>query len=106
MSLSIFVSVIDLGGLLTFRANGDTALEVDSTRVVEDDPQIGFKQIVSPGLYLVLGVSKSVPLSIGGGVSLHPGLRRIRDETTGDSRTTSTRRIAIFGAVDVPLFKL
>jgi hypothetical protein len=92
LSLGGFVSVLDLGAITNFRFDDDA--------MVEDEPEIGFKQVVSPGAYFVLGIDR---FAIGAGMSLAPELRKVSDGTTVTG-TASALRFGVFAAIDVTLF--
>ncbi len=91
-SSSIFVSLIDVGALSTFRIDDDET---------EALPEVTLANIFAPGLYYVYGIPKT-PLSIGLGAQLGPQLRKITatDATLHDDLNVSLRA---FVAVDIPL---
>jgi hypothetical protein len=66
-SFSIFVPLIDVGALASFR------LSDDSSKVV---PNITLANIISPGLYFYWGFGKC-PISVGLGGQFGPQLRSI-----------------------------
>lgn len=91
-SSSIFVSLIDVGALSTFRIDDDET---------EALPEVTLANIFAPGLYYVYGIPKT-PLSIGLGAQLGPQLRKITatNATLHDDLNVSLRA---FVAVDIPL---
>jgi hypothetical protein len=106
-SNSLFISVIDIGAIVSFRITGaDTGL-----------PEFKWQNILAPGVYYFHGLKNS-PISIGFGVQYGPQLRKIEpiDETppptildTGDATTeaiitASAWRIGLIIAVDIPIF--
>ena len=90
-SLSIFMPVVDLGALVSYRF---------TSQENEGLAQFVFKNIISPGLYFVYGF-RGVPVSIGLGIHQGPELVEI----TNQSATLKTRpwRVGFFLAVDIPL---
>lgn len=92
-SASLFTSIIDIGALASFRL--DTENDKISTL-----PEIKLENIISPGLYGIIGLPR-VPISIGGGYQVGPVLR----EVTADNLTLGSKsnRWSLFVAVDIPL---
>jgi hypothetical protein len=91
-SLSLFLPIIDLGAIASSRFKESAA--------VQQEPQLGFAQVLAPGAFVVLGISSSIPLSVGGGYQQVPRLR-----ATAEGQKTAKRPLALFIAVDLPLFK-
>lgn len=95
-SFSLFVPVIDVGSLVSFRLKDPTA---------SDLPTLEWSNILAPGLYGVYGFPKNIPLSLGVGLQRGPNIRKIT--TTGlEPRTASAWRYGVFLAVDIPVFNL
>jgi hypothetical protein len=92
-ALSLFVSVIDVGALTSFRINDTTASEL---------PEVKFANIFSPGANIVWGTPLS-PLSIGVGCQYGPNLRDINEQGTTINNKKFYRFHGFFG-VDMPLF--
>jgi hypothetical protein len=90
-SLSIFVPVVDLGALISYRFTNQEN---------EGLPQFILKNIISPGVYVVAGFP-GIPLSFGLGFHHGPELVEITDQAA----TLKTRfwRFGFFLAVDIPL---
>jgi len=84
-----FVSLIDLGPMVNTREQAD----------IESQPNIGFKQLLSPGVFLTMGLWRS--LTLGGGWSITPEI--VRTKTEGD---VSAHRWQIFLALDLTLMPL
>jgi hypothetical protein len=95
-SHSLFVSVIDVGTLASFRFM-DPNTSVAST--------IQLKDIVAPGLYYVFGFGKS-PVSIGAGAQLGPNLRDIDPAGAPKINEDYYFRYGGFIAVDIPIITL
>lgn len=92
-SLGVFVQALDLGALTSWRLDKDND-------EVQERPEVGFKQVVSPGLHLAIGLP-DMPFSIALGVSHTPQLRVPEDLSTGANRSATRYGIAL--AIDVPL---
>lgn len=96
----VFVSIIDIGALTSYRlkSSGEGDTEIDK------QPEIGFKQVFSPGVFGTLGLGKA--FSAGLGVELTPELRTIKDNTDDSEQRRRTVRFAVFAGFDIPLFQL
>lgn len=92
----IFFSALDLGAIATYRFSGETDASVNS-------PQVGWKQLVSPGVYLLVQ-GKSHPLTLGFGAQLTPELRKV--DTAGKQEDKNALRLGAFLSVDIPLLTL
>ncbi|HXT17355.1 MAG TPA: hypothetical protein VN706_17075 [Gemmatimonadaceae bacterium] len=93
-SLSLFVPLIDLGTVASYRFGKDAA-SADAV------PHVTFAQIVAPGAYAVFGITQRYPISVGLGAQYVGGLRK--NELTGARMNVA--RGGAFVAVDVPLFR-
>lgn len=92
-SFSVFVPLIDLGTVASFRfTNTDDA--------VQQTPSVTFAQLIAPGLYLALGVTEKYPISVALGAQYVPNLRK----ATSDNRLLNAMRLGGYVGVDVPLF--
>lgn len=93
-SHSLFVSVLDIGAITSFRlVNDDT----------ETLPEFNWDNILAPGLYYVNGW-KDTPLGLGIGVQYGPQLRTIEADGTSLKLDKSLFSVRVFLTVDVPLF--
>lgn len=92
----IFISAFDLGAVATYRFSATDASYANS-------PQIGWKQLVSPGLYLLLQ-QKSHPVTLGLGMQLTPELRKLTSDSTVSAK--NALRMGAFISMDIPLFTL
>lgn len=90
-SYSLFLSAFELGNVIAYRASHEDDLE--------DAPELGFRQITAPGVFVVLGISKSRPLSLGLGYQVAPHLRK--DITT--DKEVDVQRLSVFLSLDLPL---
>lgn len=100
-SIGILLSVLDLGALVDVRTDDGSSSKVNNTST------IGFRQVFSPGGYLVLGLGGGFPLSVGTGISLTPELRSI--DLAGDTSMAAKAnalRFNVFLAVDITIFGL
>ncbi|MBU5612661.1 hypothetical protein [Geomonas azotofigens] len=91
-----FLSVLDVGNLMSVRFTNDSAIQVDKKA------NVNFAQIVSPGLFLRWGLGRS-PVVVGVGASLTPGLRNAKLDN-GDTVKMDSFRAAAFLAIDLTLF--
>ena len=110
-SFSFFMSIIDLGTLVSYRWQSEES-NIDSTHTqVEHLPDISFSQVFSPGLFIIYGF-KNAPLSIGIGGQFSPELRKIKEIEIENGIeleneiTKSAFKLSAFISVDIPLFKL
>jgi len=96
-SSSIFVSLIDIGALASYRFNSAN----DS---VSSAPKITLENIISPGIFYSLGFPK-VPISINIGYQIGPMLRKV--ETTSNTiQNEKYSRFSVSVCVDIPLLNL
>lgn len=94
-SVSIFLSIIDLGAVTAYRFKSEEEQEEQYI------PDFTLKNIIAPGLHLVLGIKK-LPISIGGGIQYGPQIRKIV-ETENNLIKPNALRFSVFIAVDIPL---
>jgi hypothetical protein len=92
-SYSVFVSVIDVGALATFRTTGDTS---------DYKLKVKLNQIVSPGVFFIYGVP-GAPISFIAGYQYAPLISSINSETY--SIKSNPGRITLGIAVDIPLMQ-
>ncbi len=115
-SLSVFISLIDLGAIVDFRLQnqvGDSVMisamdSVHRSVSVDKLPEITLENIFAPGAYLVYGIP-SIPISVGAGIQQGPNLRRIDISENGEVFSTvkaSAWRWNFFIAVDIPIVTL
>ena len=81
----LFVSAMDLGGIASVRISGD-----------EDNAQVKFSQVLSPGVFLRLGLGRS-PFTLGAGVSKQP-------PSSNSASVDNALRVQVFLAADVSFF--
>jgi hypothetical protein len=92
---SVLVQVLDLGALLNYRPGPQNQ--------VQNTPTVDFRQVLSPGLFLVCHFKKS-PIIAGIGYSYSPSLRQIKDNNLVDG--ANSHRLGLIIGVDVNLFYL
>ena len=92
-SVTLFVSLIDIGAMAAFRFNNDSS-DVAST--------VQLKNIISPGIYGYYGLGKC-PLSIGLGAQIGPQLRGIT-ATDININNNFYIRFALNVVLDIPFF--
>ncbi|WP_276366690.1 hypothetical protein [Chryseolinea sp. H1M3-3] len=93
-SHSLFVSVLDIGAITSFRLIDDDT---------ESLPEFNWNNILAPGVYYVNGL-KNTPLSWGLGVQYGPQLRSIEKDGTELKLSESLFSVRFFLSVDVPVF--
>ncbi len=96
-STSLFLSIIDLGTVAAFRFKNDTTAQV---------PTVQLKDILSPGVFISLGIPKS-PLSLNFGAQVGPNLRKIDNNSSTlaskDNDNKTYARYSLSVVVDIPL---
>jgi hypothetical protein len=95
-SFTVFVSVIDLGPLVSYRFK-------NANDTLANNVNVRLSQIVSPGLHLIWGIPK-LPLSIGAGFTYIPLLTDVETASIKvNNINNSPFRAQLFIAVDIPL---
>jgi hypothetical protein len=94
-SFSLFVPIIDVGALVTYRFNDPTTADL---------PDLSWSNLLAPGVFAVYGLGNDLPISVGFGAQRGPNLRSI-SATTTDVKVSGWRYGA-FLAVDIPVFNL
>jgi hypothetical protein len=97
-SISLFVSVIDVGALVGYRFITDTGQLSNSFKV-------SLSNILAPGANLAIGLP-NMPLTIGGGLQWVPTLQRDPQSNTLYNINYSGVRWQVFLALDLPLLNL
>ncbi len=92
-SFTLFASIIDIGAVTAFRFKPENAEEI---------PKFTLKNIVSPGLHVMINI-KSAPISFGGGVQRLPQLEMITKDGQNIITDDKIWRFNLFIAVDIPL---
>ena len=114
-SLSVFVPLIDLGAIASYRLGNNTVTTGTDTLKTTTIPNIQLKNIVSPGLFLSYGFP-NLPISMNVGYQLAPTLRSITvvnnantvvdPSTSGLANQYASKlysRFSISFLVDIPL---
>lgn len=91
-SAGVFVPVIDLGTLLSYR--------LKSSDTVNSEPNTGFRQVFAPGAYLNLGLGRTAFALLLGGQFM-PGIREV---TEGSEISGNAWRLGGALTIDVMLF--
>lgn len=91
-SITGFISLIDLGAVVSYRLNDSTT---------QDLPELKLKNIFAPGYGLIFGFPKW-PISIGYMRQLGPTLREISESSTVLTEEMN-KRWYVFVGVDIPL---
>lgn len=90
-SVTLLTSFIDVGALVSYRFGDSKAGAL---------PEISFKNMVAPGLYMVYGFPKT-PISVGAGVQYGPQIRKVTINNA--EANTSAYRIGVFAGIDIPV---
>ncbi len=91
----IFVPLVDLGALLSYRVNGPES--------VETEPNANLRQVFAPGLYASVALTRTVPLNLLVGGQLMPSLRSVSGPQGTETR--SAFRLGVGIGMDIMLFK-
>lgn len=94
-SFSLFVPIIDVGALVTYRFNDP---------LTNDLPDLTWSNLLAPGVFAVYGFGNDLPISLGFGAQRGPNLRTI--STSAADIKVSGWRYGAFLAVDIPVFNL
>ena len=92
-STSLFLSLIDIGAVASFRVKDDSTAQV---------PTIHLQDIVSPGLFLSVGIPKC-PVSVNFGAQMGPNLRKVTS-MVNDYSSSLYFRYSMSVVVDIPIF--
>lgn len=95
----IFLSVLDLGTYVSARLNEPSESDMET---VASDSTVSIEQVISPGLYVTVGLSDAVPLVLGVGGAYAPNARRI-EAADGSERDAGALRFQAFVAMDIPI---
>ncbi|MEO0894949.1 MAG: hypothetical protein AAFY71_00920 [Bacteroidota bacterium] len=99
-SVSLFASVLDLGGIVAYRFNDETTANF---------PQLTLENLFAPGVYGIYGFGENIPLSVGAGYQWGPQIREVNVTLGGITTVTpvqSLGRINVFIGVDLHLLHL
>lgn len=89
-SISLFISIIDIGAITAFRITNDST---------ETLPSITWNNFIAPGAYLIWGIRKS-PVSISAGAQYGPQVKKL-DDLNNDAFAKWNFRLGC--TVDIPL---
>ncbi len=96
-TLGLFFPIIDIAAPVRLR--------LDSSNDTQTLPDFEFKDIFSPGAYLVFGFGKS-PFALNLGFQYGPKLRDIPTEDTSSFTAIESYRIGLGFTIDIPLLTL
>jgi hypothetical protein len=91
-SPSIFMPLVDLGAVASYRLHDE---KIDAA------PNVKFKSVIAPGMFLTTGLHKALPLAMGLGVQYAPKLRKLENGPSLDAL-----RVGAFIGADIPLFRI
>ncbi|HEY7769836.1 hypothetical protein [Longimicrobium sp.] len=94
--LGVFMPLIDLGALLSYR--------LDNTQNVRSEPNANVRQVFAPGLYASLALTRTWPVNVLLGGQLMPSLRSVGAEENPAHRSVIRYGIGI--GMDILLLKL
>ncbi|MDH5609201.1 MAG: hypothetical protein OEY56_06955 [Cyclobacteriaceae bacterium] len=105
-SLGFLGSLLDVGAIVDYEFRSDTTRTFSPTdTTTQTNTSINYKielgQLFSPGFYLVYGMPRNIPLTLGIGAQHGPGLIQIND--TGSVVREPALRLNVFLAFDIPL---
>jgi hypothetical protein len=92
-SYSLFLSVIDIGAIASFRF-------IDTTTEVL--PTIQLKNILSPGIFFSYGIPK-LPISINAGWQMGPLLRKVDAQINENTYSDRYGRVSLSICIDIPI---
>lgn len=93
----LFLQIIDLGQVAAWRISGDTTVNKAS-------PDLQVKNVFAPGAYLMFGITRSIPITLGFGGSYAPDFRTINGSTGATVHRVNTVRLNMVFALDLTLF--
>jgi len=106
MNVGGFLSVVNVGTLVTARFQSDSGIGDDGTKkTVDTAPTVDFLNLLSPGLFLTMGIARS-PLMVGVGAQVIPA-RTIEVVDKNMMQTTTTIpavQVLFIAGLDVPIF--
>lgn len=94
-SLSAFVSVIDIGAVLSYRWSNDQAQGLPQS--------VEWAQVMAPGLHLIYGMP-NLPLALNAGFQVAPKLRKVTLDTGNELKNTDFWRFNIALTTDITIF--
>ncbi len=92
-SYSLFLSVIDIGAIASFRF-------IDTTTEVL--PTIQLKNILSPGIFFSYGIPK-LPVSVNAGWQMGPLLRKVDTQINENTYSDRYGRVSLSICIDIPI---
>lgn len=92
-SYSLFLSVIDIGAIASFRFKDST------TEIL---PTIQLKNILSPGIFFSYGIP-TLPISINAGWQMGPLLRKVDAQINENTYSDRYGRVSLSICIDIPI---
>lgn len=92
-SYSLFLSVIDIGAIASFRF---------SDSITEVLPTIQLKNILSPGIFFSYGIPK-LPISVNAGWQMGPLLRKVDAQINENTYSERYGRVSLSICIDIPI---
>lgn len=99
-SVGLLGSVLDLGALTSFQLSNSAP----PGTAIETMPEVSLRNVVAPGVWVTLGLSRRYPITLGAGLQRAPRLRTVSDGL--GVRSEDAVRRTLFAAVDLTLFRL
>lgn len=96
-AVGLFVQILDLGAVLNYSLSNDN-------EELSSNPDIGFKQVLSPGGFITLHITNS-PITLGLGAKYLPSLRTITTAQDVELQANSLQ-VGAFLAVDLNVFTI
>jgi hypothetical protein len=103
--LGVFVSVLNLGAIVSTRLHKDTTAGAGTSQILSA-PNINIANVLSPGAFLTLGLFRS-PFLIGVGAQVVPAGREVLNtDPTGAKTVSAATAIQVLGflSIDIPIF--
>jgi hypothetical protein len=94
-SLTAFISVIDIGAVLSYRWSNDVARGLPQ--------QVEWAQVMAPGLHFIYGLPE-LPLSLTVGFQMSPQLRKVSQTTGNELSNSDFYRIGLGLTADITIF--
>jgi hypothetical protein len=101
----VMLSVINLGSLVSARFSQDVTTTGATTTTVETTQSVKFTNVLTPGLFVTIGLARS-PFTLALGTQVVPIGREVSTAAAGSTTTSNLPSIQFVGALsmDVPLF--
>lgn len=91
-SVSLFLQLADFGSIVNYNFNNSDNKEIPKPELIN---------ILAPGVYVIYGFPKPLPLSLGVGLQYNPAFRKLTEANI--ESTYAATRWGLFLGVDIPL---